>query len=175
MPSRTASRAIRRPATTARPLATRLSGAGSRDSPAFTHAFAPGARLPAIQQRYMPGVYRIVLRRILPALEHYDDSPLTYRGRRIVRTWESEAATAPSADILTAAFVRWSIPCGGRPRPPRSSGKPDRGLKASLDNAAIFALARAHIPIRSHSSICDPRCSHHQRPATSPWRRRRGW
>ena len=37
----------------------------------------------------------------------------------------------------------WSIPCGGRPRPPRRSGQPDRGPKASLDNAAIFALARA--------------------------------
>ena len=74
---------------------------------------APGARLPAIQQRYMPGVYRIVLRRILPALEHYDGSPLTYRGRRIVRTWESEAATAPSADILTAAFVRLVYPLWG--------------------------------------------------------------
>ena len=32
---------------------------------------APGARLPAIQQRYMPGVYRIVHRRILAALEKY--------------------------------------------------------------------------------------------------------
>ena len=74
---------------------------------------APGARLTAIQQRYMPGVYRIVLRRILPALEHYDGSPLTYRGRRLVRTWESEAATAPRADILTAAFVRLVYPLWG--------------------------------------------------------------
>ena len=37
----------------------------------------------------------------------------------------------------------WSIPCGGRPRPPRRSGQPDRGPKASLDNAAIFAGARS--------------------------------
>ena len=75
---------------------------------------APGARLPAIQQRYMPGVYRIVHRlhsggpgRPTPA------SPLTYHGRRIVRTWESEAAAAPSADILTAAFVRLVYPLWG--------------------------------------------------------------
>ena len=74
---------------------------------------APGARLPAIQQRYMPGVYRIVHRRILAALENYSGSPLTYHGRRIVRTWESEAATAPSADILTAAFVRLVYPLWG--------------------------------------------------------------
>ena len=74
---------------------------------------APGARLPAIQQRYMPGVYRIVHPRILAALEKYSGAPLTYRGRRIVRTWESEAATAPSADILTAAFVRVVYPLWG--------------------------------------------------------------
>ena len=74
---------------------------------------APGARLPAIQQRYMPGVYRIVHRRILAALENYSGSPLTYRGRRIVRTWESEAATAPSVDRLTAAFVRLVYPLWG--------------------------------------------------------------
>ena len=74
---------------------------------------APGARLPAIQQRYMPGVYRAVHRRILAALEAYDGAPLTYRGRRIVRTWESEAAAAPSADILTAAFVRVVYPLWG--------------------------------------------------------------
>ena len=74
---------------------------------------APGARLPAIQQRYMPGVYRIVHRRILAALEKYSGAPLTYRGRRIVRTWESEAAAAPSADILTAAFVRLVYPLWG--------------------------------------------------------------
>ena len=74
---------------------------------------APGARLTAIQQRYMPGVYRIVHRRILAALENYSGSPLTYRGRRIVRTWESEAAAAPSADILTAAFVRLVYPLWG--------------------------------------------------------------
>ena len=74
---------------------------------------APGARLPAIQQRYMPGVYRAVHRRILAALEAYDGAPLTYRGRRIVRTWESEAAAAPSADILTAAFVRLVYPLWG--------------------------------------------------------------
>ena len=71
---------------------------------------APGARLPAIQQRYMPGVYRAVHRRILAALEAYSGAPLTYRGRRIVRTWESEAAAAPSVDILTAAFVRLVYP-----------------------------------------------------------------
>ena len=58
---------------------------------------APGARLPAIQQRYMPGVYRIVHRRILAALENYSGSPLTYHGRRIVRTWESEAAATQTA------------------------------------------------------------------------------
>ena len=74
---------------------------------------APGARLPAIQQRYMPGVYRRVHRRILAALENYSGSPLTYHGRRIVRTWESEAATAPSVDILTAAFVRLVYPLWG--------------------------------------------------------------
>ena len=74
---------------------------------------APGARLPAIQQRYMPGVYRIVHRRILAALENYSGSPLTYHGRRIVRTWESEAATAPSVDRLTAAFVRVVYPLWG--------------------------------------------------------------
>ena len=74
---------------------------------------APGARLPAIQQRYMPGVYRIVHRRILAALEAYDGAPLTYHGRRIVRTWESEAATAPSVDRLTAAFVRLVYPLWG--------------------------------------------------------------
>ena len=74
---------------------------------------APGARLPAIQQRYMPGVYRAVHRRILAALEAYDGAPLTYRGRRIVRTWESEAATAPSVDRLTAAFVRLVYPLWG--------------------------------------------------------------
>ena len=74
---------------------------------------APGARLPAIQQRYMPGVCRAVHRRILAALEAYSGAPLTYRGRRIVRTWESEAATAPSADILTAAFVRLVYPLWG--------------------------------------------------------------
>ena len=105
---------------------------------------APGARLPAIQQRYMPGVYRIVHRRILAALEKYPGSPLTYRGRRIVNVFESEAATAPSVWTYSRRpLCAWSIPCGGRPRPPRSSGKPDRGPKASLDNAAIFALARA--------------------------------
>ena len=74
---------------------------------------APGARLPAIQQRYMPGVYRAVHRRILAALEVYEGGPLTYRGRRIVRTWESEAAAAPSVDILTAAFVRVVYPLWG--------------------------------------------------------------
>ena len=74
---------------------------------------APGARLPAIQQRYMPGVYRAVHRRILAALEAYDGAPLTYRGRRIVRTWESEAAAAPSVDRLTAAFVRLVYPLWG--------------------------------------------------------------
>ena len=74
---------------------------------------APGARLPAIQQRYMPGVYRAVHRRILAALEAYDGAPLTYRRRRIVRTWESEAATAPSVDRLTAAFVRLVYPLWG--------------------------------------------------------------
>ena len=74
---------------------------------------APGARLPAIQQRYMPGVYRIVHRRILAALEKYPGSPLTYRGRRIVNVFESEAATAPSVDILTAAFVRVVYPLWG--------------------------------------------------------------
>ena len=74
---------------------------------------APGARLPAIQQRYMPGVYRAVHHRILAALEAYDGDPLTYRGRRIVRTWVSEAATAPSVDILTAAFVRLVYPLWG--------------------------------------------------------------
>ena len=74
---------------------------------------APGACLPAIQQRYMPGVYRTVHHRILAALEAYDGAPLTYRGRRIVRTWESEAAAAPSADILTAAFVRLVYPLWG--------------------------------------------------------------
>ena len=74
---------------------------------------APGARLPAIQQRYMPGVYRAVHRRILAALEAYSGAPLTYRGRRIVRTWESEAATAPSVDRLTAAFVRVVYPLWG--------------------------------------------------------------
>ena len=74
---------------------------------------APGARLPAIQQRYMPGVYRAVHRRILAALENYSGSPLTYHGRRIVRTWESEAATAPSVDRLTAAFVRVVYPLWG--------------------------------------------------------------
>ena len=75
---------------------------------------APGARLPAIQQRYMPGVYRIVHRRILAALEKYSGSPLTYHGRRIVRTWESEAAAAPSADRLaytrSASFARFCQP-----------------------------------------------------------------
>ena len=74
---------------------------------------APGARLPSIQQRYMPGVYRAVHRRILAALEAYDGAPLTYRRRRIVRTWESEAATAPSVDRLTAAFVRLVYPLWG--------------------------------------------------------------
>ena len=74
---------------------------------------APGARLPAIQQRYMPGVCRAVHHRILAALEAYDGDPLTYRGRRIVRTWVSEAATAPSVDILTAAFVRLVYPLWG--------------------------------------------------------------
>ncbi len=117
MPSRTAWRASRRPATTARPIATRLSGAASRDFPACTRALPPGARLPAIQQRYMPGGggggYRRVHRRILAALEAYDGAPLTYHGRRIVRTWESEAATAPSADILTAVFVRVAYPLVG--------------------------------------------------------------
>ena len=114
MPSRTAWRAIRRPATIARPIATRLSGAASRDSPAFHARIAPGARLPAIQQRYMPGgVCRAVHHRILAALKAYDGDPLTYRRRRIVRTWESEAAAAPSVDILTAAFVRLVYPLWG--------------------------------------------------------------
>ena len=74
---------------------------------------APGARLPAIQQRYMPGVDRAVHHRILAALKTYSGSPLTYRGRRIVNVFESEAATAPSADILTAAFVRLVYPLWG--------------------------------------------------------------
>ena len=74
---------------------------------------APGARLPAIQQRYMPGVCRAVHHRILAALKAYDGDPLTYRRRRIVRTWESEAAAAPSVDILTAAFVRLVYPLWG--------------------------------------------------------------
>ena len=74
---------------------------------------APGARLPAIQQRYMPGVYRAVHHRILAALKTYPGSPLTYRGRRIVNVFESEAATAPSVDILTAAFVRVVYPLWG--------------------------------------------------------------
>ena len=43
----------------------------------------------------------------------YDGDPLTYRRRRIVRTWESEAAAAPSVDILTAAFVRLVYPLWG--------------------------------------------------------------
>ena len=101
----------------------------------------------------MPGVYRIVLRRILPALEAYDGAPLTYRGRRIVRTWESEAATAPSADILTAAFVRLVYPLWGASTTATIVGKPDRGPKASLDNAAIFALARTTHSNSIRSSI----------------------
>ena len=40
-------------------------------------------------------------------------------------------------------LYNWSIPCGERPRPQSASGKPGRGPKASLDNAAIGALARA--------------------------------
>ena len=136
---------------------------------------APGARLPAIQQRYMPGgtvlcidafwrPWSTTTALLSPTVAAASSGRGKARPlRRPVRTDSRRPLCA------------WSIPCGGRPRPPRSSGKPDRGLKASLDNAAIFALARAHIPIRSPSSICDPRCSHHQRPATSPWRRRRGW
>ena len=61
----------------------------------------------------MPGVYRIVHRRILAALKTYDGAPLTYHGRRIVRTWESEAAAAPSVDRLTAALVRVVYPLWG--------------------------------------------------------------
>ena len=74
---------------------------------------APGARLPAIQQRYMPGVYRAVHHRILAVLENYSGPPLTYGARRIVKVFESEAAAAPSADILTAAFVRLVYPLWG--------------------------------------------------------------
>ena len=74
---------------------------------------APGARLPAIQQRYMPGVYRIVHRRILAALEHYSGSPLTYGGRRIVNMFASDGAVASSADRLTAAFVQLVYPLWG--------------------------------------------------------------
>ena len=87
-----------------------------RRLPGFSgvHArIAPGARLSAIQQRYMPGVYRRVHRRILAALKTYNGAPLTYHGRRIVNVFESEAATAPSADILTAAFVRVVYPLWG--------------------------------------------------------------
>ena len=105
---------------------------------------APGARLPAIQQRYMPGVYRIVHRRILAALEAYSGSPLTYGGRRIVNMFASDGAVASSADRLTAAFVQLVYPLWGASTTATSaSGKPGRGPKASLDNAAIGALARA--------------------------------
>ena len=74
---------------------------------------APGARLPAIRQRYMPGVYRAVHQRILAALENYSGSPLTYHGCRIVNVFESEAAAPPSADRLTAAFVHVVYPVWG--------------------------------------------------------------
>ena len=74
---------------------------------------APGASLPAIQQRYLQEVYRAVHYCILAALKAYDGDPLTYDGRRIVRTWESEAAAAPSVDRLTAAFVRLVYPLWG--------------------------------------------------------------
>ena len=74
---------------------------------------APGASLPAIQQRYMQGVRRAVHHRILAVLENYSGPPLTYGARRIVKVFESEAAAAPSADILTAAFVRLVYPLWG--------------------------------------------------------------
>ena len=73
----------------------------------------PGARLTAIQQRYMPGVYRIVRRRILAALEHYSGSPLTYGGRRILNMLASDGAVASSADRLTEAFVQLVYPSWG--------------------------------------------------------------
>ena len=149
MPSRTASRASHllrhRPATTARPIATRLSGAASRDPPAFTHALP---RVPACRRfnnATCRGVYRAVHRRILAALEAYDGAPLTYRGRRIVRTWESEAAAAPSADILTAATlaVHWGwldtvpgFPDRLRENPPR---------QGFFEHPEYLAV-RAHLP-----------------------------
>ena len=82
-------------------------------SPKSANVCSAFSIFPAIQQRYMPGVYRAVHRRILAALEAYSGAPLTYRGRRIVRTWESEAAAAPSVDRLTAAFVRLVYPLWG--------------------------------------------------------------
>ena len=42
---------------------------------------APGARLPAIQQRYMPGGGIPYCASTHSALEAYDGAPLTYRGR----------------------------------------------------------------------------------------------
>ena len=135
---------------------------------------APGARLPAIQQRYMPGVYRIVHRRILAALEAYSGAPLTYRGRRIVRTWESEAAAAPSVDRLTAAFVRLVYPLWGAST--TATKVPDSSIAALR---LLWTTRRSspsrepHIPIRSRPSMFEARCSHHQRAAPSPWRRRR--
>ena len=132
---------------------------------------APGARLPAIQQRYMPGVYRAVHRRILAALESYDGAPLTYRGRRIVRTWESEAA-APSADILTAAFVR-VYPLWGASTVHEGPDSPIAALRLLWTTRRSSPSREPHIPIRSRASILQSCSFSASGPAPSPWRRRR--
>ena len=107
---------------------------------------APGARLPAIQQRYMPGVTQTTVLCIDAFWRPW--RPTTARLSPTVAAASSGRGKArplprPVWTDSRRPLCAWSIPCGGRPRPPRRSGQPDRGPKASLDNAAIFALARA--------------------------------
>ena len=135
---------------------------------------APGARLPAIQQRYMPGVCRAVHHRILAALEAYDGDPLTYRGRRIVRTWVSEAATAPSVDILTAAFVRLVYPLWGASTTARARPEsPIAALRPRWTTRRSSPSREPHIPILVPFSILQACSFSASGPAPSPWRWRR--
>ena len=136
---------------------------------------APGARLPAIQQRYMPGVYRIVHRRILcGGLEAYSGAPLTYRGRRIVRTWESEGRyRAQCGQTHGGLCARGLSLVGGVHDRHEGPDSPIAALRLLWTTRRSSPSREPHIPIRSRYSILQSCSFSASGPAPSPWRRRR--
>ena len=94
---------------------------------------APGARLPAIQQRYMPGGCTVLC--IDAFWRPWRPTPARLSPTVAAASSGRGKARPLPRPVWTDSrrpLCAWSIPCGGRPRPPRRSGQPDRGPKYTV-------------------------------------------